>query len=202
VNGTLYGETTSGGDDGVNCPKGCGTVFSFDPGTGAETVLHAFSGVRHGAHPDGTLVNVNGKLHGTTWDGGGLGCLDGLGCGSVFSLKLDAGKGRLLHSFQGSPDGAHPAALSAVGRSLYGTTSQGGANCPDQYLPGCGTVFSLDRRTGTETVLYSFCPDYPHCGDGQYPSVGGLLELNGKLYGTTSSGGRGGRGVIFWIKIP
>src|ERR1700721_2796264 len=42
VNGTLYGTTAWG----PNCPKvgtaGCGTVFSIDPTTRAETVLYAF----------------------------------------------------------------------------------------------------------------------------------------------------------------
>jgi uncharacterized repeat protein (TIGR03803 family) len=37
VNGTLYGTTVGGGESDL------GTVFSIDPSTGAETVLHSFS---------------------------------------------------------------------------------------------------------------------------------------------------------------
>src|ERR1700719_222189 len=40
VNGTLYGTTIYGG---ASCGSGgCGTVFSVDPTTGAETVLYSF----------------------------------------------------------------------------------------------------------------------------------------------------------------
>ena len=65
VKGTLYGTTASGG---VNrC--GCGTIFSLDPDTGAETVLHSFAGHVDGKYPWG-LVDVQGTLYGTTNVGG------------------------------------------------------------------------------------------------------------------------------------
>src|SRR5437016_4939218 len=51
---------------------------------------------------------------------------------------------------------------------------------------GCGTVFSFDPTTGTEAVLYSFTGT----ADGEYPS-GGLVLLNGILYGTTTYAGSG-----------
>src|SRR6516165_3467489 len=40
--GNLYGTTQNGGGSGA-CYPGCGTVFKLGP-TGAETVLHSFSG--------------------------------------------------------------------------------------------------------------------------------------------------------------
>jgi uncharacterized repeat protein (TIGR03803 family) len=75
VNGTLYGTTWAGGSDGG------GTVFSFDPKAGVETVLHAFSSGGDGQNPGATLIDVNGMLYGTTFAGGAY------GDGTVFAIK-------------------------------------------------------------------------------------------------------------------
>src|SRR5206468_9350431 len=55
---------------------------------------------------------------------------------------------------------------------------------------GCGTLFSLDRNTGAEKVLYSFC-NQQSCADGRWPAAG-LIDVNGILYGTTPYGGVSG----------
>jgi uncharacterized repeat protein (TIGR03803 family) len=60
VNRTLYGTTATGG--GYNA----GTLYSIDPSTHAETVLHDF-GPRDGSFPTAGLVDVNGTLYGTTY---------------------------------------------------------------------------------------------------------------------------------------
>jgi uncharacterized repeat protein (TIGR03803 family) len=63
---TLYG-TTSGG--GSSCD--CGTVFKLNAKTGAESVLHAFTGGFDGAYPYyGLLRDSSGHLLGTTVAGG------------------------------------------------------------------------------------------------------------------------------------
>jgi uncharacterized repeat protein (TIGR03803 family) len=74
VVGTLYGTTWQGGG------YGGGTVFSIDPSTGAEIILHSFGSGADGAKPYAELINVNGTLYGTTWQGGTY------GGGTVFSL--------------------------------------------------------------------------------------------------------------------
>jgi len=57
-------------------------------------------------------------------------------------------------------------------------------------------------RAQTESVLYSFCPQYP-CVDGEFPSAGVVFDQKGNLYGTTRNGGTQnnncgyGCGVIF-----
>ena len=68
ASGNLYGTTDEGGS--LNCARGgCGTVFELDQ-DGAEKVLYAFSG-RDGKSPQSTLLlGENGKLYGTTVDGG------------------------------------------------------------------------------------------------------------------------------------
>lgn len=65
TNGLLYGTTINGGNSSDN-----GTVFSIDPNTGAEKVVHAFSG-SDGAHPYGNLYIKKGKVYGTAVSGGG-----------------------------------------------------------------------------------------------------------------------------------
>lgn len=177
VNGTLYGTTSAGGthicyDYGK---EGCGTIFSITPG-GKERVLHSFDGA-NGALPNAGLIDVNGRLYGTTTAGGANRCL-GAGCGTVFSVST-SGREKLLHSFgfgSGS-DGMDPvASLIDVKGTLYGTTIAGGTY-------GVGTVFSI-TTSGTEKVLHSFGGGY----DGQYPRAS-LKDVKGTLYGTTFGGG-------------
>jgi uncharacterized repeat protein (TIGR03803 family) len=79
VNGTLYGTTIQGGSTGCGA-QGCGTVFSLDPSTGTEAVLHSFSG-SDGESPRGGLVAAGDKFYGTTISGGAS------GNGTVFMLK-------------------------------------------------------------------------------------------------------------------
>ncbi len=177
VNGTLYGTTYNGG---LGCAGsyGCGIVFKIAT-TGKEKVLHRFSGGSDGAHPQGSLIDVNGELYGTT-TGGGSGCgSSGTGCGTVFGITTD-GKEKVLYSFfsNGSEDGFSPTAgLINVKGTLYGTTEVGGTH----YV---GTLFSV-TLTGREKVLYSFSGAVT---DGADP-LAGLIDVNGTLYGTTSSGG-------------
>lgn len=85
ANGTLYGTTTEGG--GTGCQgKGCGTVFSVNPSTRKEQMVHIFSAGNDGADPNADLISVNGTLYGTTTEGAGAGC-QGNGCGTVFLAK-------------------------------------------------------------------------------------------------------------------
>ncbi|MGA9017791.1 MAG: choice-of-anchor tandem repeat GloVer-containing protein [Candidatus Cybelea sp.] len=90
VNGTLYGTTEWGG--GGSCEldstrfRGCGTIYSL-AASGAEQVLHAFIGGSDGAHPEASLIDVNGTLYGTTKEGGFKTRCAGNGCGTVFELS-------------------------------------------------------------------------------------------------------------------
>jgi hypothetical protein len=56
-----------------------------------ETVLYDFRGGTDGANPHAGLISDSkGVLYGTTWRGGGTGCVAGLGCGTVFKLTPPA----------------------------------------------------------------------------------------------------------------
>jgi uncharacterized repeat protein (TIGR03803 family) len=106
----------------------------------------------------------------------------------------DAASETVVYSFKKSDkDGHQPSAgLIYVSGTLYGTTSEGGAN-------GDGTVFMLNPKTGAEKVLYSFCSQ-ASCADGSGPEAG-LIDVNGTLYGTTPQGGANGGGTVFGIDL-
>jgi uncharacterized repeat protein (TIGR03803 family) len=118
-------------------------VFSLDPSTGAETVLHSFGSGTDGQTPLAGLLAVDGKLYGTTWLGGDF------GGGTVFALDLETGAETLAYSFcsqANCADGGNPeASLIDVDGTLYGTTPTGGvgAHC---HSGGCGTVFMLKNE--------------------------------------------------------
>jgi len=187
VNGTLYGTTVNGGSGG-----GYGTVFSITPSR-KETVLHSFGGPGDGTNPTSRLLDVNGTFYGTTSQGGKN------GGGTVFSLSLD-GTEKILHSFDdpsSSPQsgGFTPeAGLIDVQGTLYGTTSQGGDSACGGGGYHCGTVFSI-TPDGRFKVLYTFGKQ---SGDGGFPQAP-LLDVDGTLYGTTTSAGIHNHGTVFSI---
>lgn len=191
ANGTLYGTTTGGGVMTGPCGAGCGTVFSLNPNTGAETVLYAFCQQQNctdGQGPNAGVINVSGILYGTTNAGGKY------NYGTVFSLDPSTGAESVLHSFGKRADGTRPdASLIDVNGTLYGTTSEGsGFGCGGS---GCGTVYALNPSTGAESVIYSFCQQ-KNCSDGASP-FGSLIHVNGTFYGTTDTGGSYGGGTVF-----
>jgi uncharacterized repeat protein (TIGR03803 family) len=178
MGGILYGITHKGG-------AGKGTVFSVNSDTGAETVLYSFSRESNDGEDPGARPTILGDtLYGTTVLGGAH------NMGTVFSVNPGTGAETVLYSFGGkSGDGAYPeAALTDGSGTLYGTTIKGGAN-------DTGTVFSVNPSTGAETVLYSFGSK---SNDGEYP-VAWLIDVGGKLYGTTEGGGASGGGTVFSI---
>jgi len=85
--GNLYG--TGEGGTSSNCNGvGCGVVFKLTHRKKGwqMTVLHNFPGGAGGASPLGGLVmDQEGNLYGTTYDGGKRGC--GGGCGVVFEIE-------------------------------------------------------------------------------------------------------------------
>jgi uncharacterized repeat protein (TIGR03803 family) len=175
----LYGTTLKGGTYGK------GTVFSLDPKSGVEQVLHSFGDSGDATYPMAGLVRVGTVLYGTTISGGTA------NWGAVFSYDLVSGTSNVVYSFQGGTDGDTPqSGLIEMNGMLYGTTYMGGDEgaC---YLFGCGTIYSINPQTDAETVLYAF-----HNAEGNGP-YGGLTKAGSKLYGTTDEGGAGNCGVAF-----
>ncbi len=177
--GYLYGTTPSGGSNG-----NCGIVYRINATSGAEKVLRRFDCGAGGKSPKAGVVFVAGALYGTTQTGGGA------GNGIVFKIDAATGAETILHRFTGHSDGGQPqAALIYEGGMLYGTTKTGGA-------ANRGTVFSVNPKTGAESVLYSF----KGRADGVGPTAG-LIYRNGFLYGVTPAGGASSEGTVFAINV-
>jgi hypothetical protein len=70
--------------------SGYGVIFKFSPlrnGKWSDLVLHAFVGM-DGFLPNGNLIlDANGDLYGTTWQGGVMRDCNGLGCGVAFEVS-------------------------------------------------------------------------------------------------------------------
>jgi uncharacterized repeat protein (TIGR03803 family) len=191
--GKLYGTSTVGGVFGHGCKDSCGTIFAFDPTSGAVAVVYAFRATqdKFPPNPMAGLLSYGGALFGSTRYAG-VPC----DCGEVF--RFDPGKGatKPIYAFQGFDDGAAPQEnLIRSGGNLYGVTVAGGGATPCQS--GCGVVFTVDPKSGAESVLHAFQGG----ADGAYPG-GQLLAFGDKLYGTTEIGGgpsncASGCGVVF-----
>jgi uncharacterized repeat protein (TIGR03803 family) len=190
--GNLYGTTSVGGKP-LGCgAEQCGVVFELETGandTWTYRVLHTFN-EKDGAYPlVSLLLDADGNLYGTTWQGGDQ------GIGTVFELMPEANSRwteKVLHSFTDGTDGGYPSAslIFDTAGNLYGTTNWGGSfDCGGR---GCGVVFELmpgGNGRWTEKVLHVFSDTDT---DGIYPDAGLLLDGSGNLYGTTSWGGKFG----------
>jgi len=190
----LYGTTGAGGGKSPACPNGCGVIFKISQ-TGSERTVHRFRGSPDGDQPSSTLLEVGDVLYGTTSSGGGdPTCLN---CGTVFSIDA-SGNERILYNFTGRLDGKNPqAGLTLMHGRLVGTTYQGGGTgCGYNGFKGagCGTVFSLDIKSGEERILHRFKGP-----DGAAP-VASVLVVHGVLYGTTAGGGSGNWGTVYALK--
>jgi uncharacterized repeat protein (TIGR03803 family) len=90
-------------------------------------------------------------------------------------------------------DGVAPRAslASDADGNLYGTTTGGGTN-------SLGTVFefAFDGSSYQYRKLYDFCSQ-AQCADGRGPTSSIVVDVDGNLYGTTSTGGAHLSGVVF-----
>lgn len=176
-----------------------------------ESVLYSFgSHVHDGARPRARLIDVKGKLYGTTFSGGtyhtGRVCRANEGCGAVFSLTPSGTETIVYGLFAGFSHGANPSArlidvngsdgqqpvapLLAFNGKLYGTTQFGGAG------GNHGTIFEI-TPAGKEHAIYVFNGRT----DGYDPSAG-LIASNGKLYGTAEEANSDPSGSIYALTPP
>ena len=193
--GNLYGVTDSGGKANF------GVVFQLEhtPNGWKEHVLHSFGGAPDGFFVQGgVVVDGQGRVYGAT-EQGGTGCGGGVGCGVIYQVtKQPDGhwKEKILHDFPNTKNGASPIgalAIDATG-NLYGVGGGGGGPC---FGGGCGVVYKMVHNADdsfTYQVLHRF-----QGTDGLAPVAGVILDAKGNIYGTTSTGGPGGYGVVFKI---
>lgn len=181
----LYGDSAYGGvpNPAGAFNRGMGTVYSVAAnGSTGITTLYQFGGssAGDGAYPTGrALVLADGTLYGMTTQGGTS------GDGTIFAVPTASPSGEtVLHSFTGGPgDGATPVgSLILAGGTLYGETTQGGAD-------GGGIMFSISPTGSGYHLLHSF-------GSATEPN-GMMAQSGATLFGTTQSGGTNGDGTLF-----
>jgi uncharacterized repeat protein (TIGR03803 family) len=167
AHGNLYGTTYYGGDGGC-LHRGCGTVFKVNR-SGQERVLFRFDSKTGGWPASRLLRDVAGNLYGTTTRFRG----------TVFEIDPSR-KLTTLDAFNVRRRGATPLGdlIQDQQGNLYGTTAGHG--------DGCGTVFKIDQARKI-TVLHIF--NGLEATDGCAPWGGVVLDAEGNLYGTTTTGG-------------
>ena len=188
--GMLYGTTVSGGNGG-------GTVFQFNPTTQALTTIYSFTlGGLTGSSPQTPLIlGKKGVLFGVTTAGGGsTNCT--YGCGTIFKLDPATRVLTTLYSFSGQADGGMPEGrpvFDATQSTLFGTTVRGG-DFVDCNTYGCGTIYKFVLAGNAFSTLHAFrsIPD-----DGANSTAGMVADSSGIFYGTATSGGPYGSGIVF-----
>ena len=187
--GNLYGTTQFGGE-------AYGNVFKFSRNDGSWLLnpLYGFTDESDGAYPSygGLTFGPDGLLYGASSFGGDN------QRGTVFTLQPQVRACRtalcpwsikVIHTFGNGNDGGNPdgKVVFDAASTLYGTTSAGGLY---QY----GSVFKMSRSGGawTYNVIFNF-----NASTGETPMSGVVIDSAGNLYGTTSSGGDDGQGVVY-----
>jgi uncharacterized repeat protein (TIGR03803 family) len=205
---TLYGTTTTGGNNPMNIEGGDGVVFKYVPSTNTYTVLHAFQSNHqlssdNGANPSSTVtMDGSGNLFCTTQfssSGTGYGELYEIS-GTTASPLFDFGDDGPLGANPGFVDGRNPLGNLSVdsGGNVYGTTEEAGPTFNGSTgANNFGTVYRIDSSTGHFADVWGFPTP---TGSGNWNPEGGLvIDSVGNIFGTTREGGSDGVGDIFKI---
>ena len=202
ASGNLYGTTNGGGKHlSSPCPynpfggqydNGCGVVFELSPngdGTWTENVLHRFTGKWDGGPEVSPVIfDAAGNLYGTAQGGKYQGVAFKLTPSSTGWTES------ILHNFTGGKDGGDPFSFTGLvfdaAGNVYGTTF---------WLPnfGGGTVFKL-TPTATGRWKWSLVHSFG-TANAYHPVAGVILDADGNVYGTATSGGAYGSGVVFEV---
>jgi uncharacterized repeat protein (TIGR03803 family) len=152
ANGKIYGAGMSGSH---------GEIYELSPSGSSwiETTLYTFAGGTDGSNPTGVTMDSQGRLFGTTTNGGGVGSCknypnpQNLYCGTAFFLTPSSSgpwTETILHRFGGHA-GSGPSAPVVVDKNdnAYGVTYNGGT-IATQY--GYGVVFKLNHPPITKAT--------------------------------------------------
>lgn len=177
INNLLYGVTNQNG-----CGCAGGVIYSIDTSGSDFSIVHFFEpDSSEPSDPQSGLILVGTRLYGTGTYGGDS------NLGGIFYYDLADSSFHTIYSFSGSPDGDDPIGrLVFADNMLFGTTAYGGNGL-------LGTVFKIEPDGGNFSILHEFDGA---TSDGSYPS-GGVIVVNGMLYGTTVYGGYNDSGIIF-----
>jgi uncharacterized repeat protein (TIGR03803 family) len=188
LNGSIYGTTAGGGVNfGRDNEQSTGTVYGIDLSTNVETVLQRFAvqgaGKHDGINPYIGLITDGTTLYGATGDTPKNRSYKG---GVVFSINpvTDA-----LTAFSKKATKHGVSSLLLSDNTLYGTSGSGGKD-------GFGSVFAASppdvktRRVASFKALPS----------AHFPS-GGLVSIDGILYGETNYGGLHDFGALYQLNL-
>jgi uncharacterized repeat protein (TIGR03803 family) len=159
----------------------------FKAGDGGIQPLHVFDKIENGGKSVSVMQASNGRLYGTSPQGG---IFYGFWYGLIYSLNSDGSDYKILRKFSGA-DGAVPVAglLEASDGLLYGTTSAGGKF-------GRGVAYRIDKDGQNFEVLHHF--DFFQTG--RKPLANQMQHShNGLIYGTTVEGGKYDKGVFYCL---
>ena len=177
---TVIGSTYYGGGTSTGCIYGCGTVFTFTPGTKTFSTIFSFplSG-SEGAFPFVGSVGPGPTIYGANTY-------------YIFSLSLAQGYTNLLTvSYYGS--GVESGPLYTPGGTLYGTLGSGNATSTD------GLVYSL--LDGRYTIQGDFSGNQLY-RSGAGPDAQPIINHDGNLVGTTALSGDCNMCGVIWLSIP
>lgn len=183
--GNLYATTSAGGANRF------GSVVKWSAGGAFSTVTSLVSSGTTSTLPNSLIEGTDGLLYGTNQTGGAS------GAGGLFSVTT-GGSFTTLTTFTGTT-GAAPgttpnAHLTAGGDgNYYGVTSTGGGTS------NLGCVYRITPE-GAYTVLGAFTGT-TGAMPGNGPQSRLVLAGDGRLYGTTSTGGTGNFGTIFRVDV-
>lgn len=179
ADGRLYGTAQSGGRyDG-------GTLFRLNTDGTGFSVLRESNERARGISPLGKLVEHNGRLYGTTVQGGfdvaGTSAVanQDSGAGVMFAIDRNGTNYSVLHNFIGSALSHEPRGLvlSSDGR-FYGSTDTGGTI-------GLGGVFGINVDGSGFNALHGY-GTFPDHTSG--PRANMVRGIDGRLYGMKYDG--------------
>ncbi|GAB2838827.1 choice-of-anchor tandem repeat GloVer-containing protein [Ferruginibacter profundus] len=159
-----------------------GFLFSTDSSGQNFQLKYDFPVTTYGANPANLeLVPYNGKLYGTTYQGG----VNNYGtifeydpATNTYTKKFDFGPN--VSQTGGGPKGS----LLLYNNKFYGLAA-------DYGVSGAGVIFEWDPATNVYNKKFDLT------GGGGASPQNSLRLMNGKMYGTTSGGGASGLGVVF-----
>ncbi len=177
--GVLFGTASRGGT------AGRGGVFALDL-QGRQLYALASMPADVAGPMHGLMLASDGRLYGVSSGPGQPGAL----------WRYDPVQGlAVVHRFAddaGAVRGPRGVLVEGHDARLYGIASRGGPQ-------NAGAIYSFDPGQQDFQLLHRFTPESPGDLLGGTPRDGLLLARDGRLYGSTSVGGRFARGAVFRI---
>jgi uncharacterized repeat protein (TIGR03803 family) len=179
-NGELYGMTSYGGTNNS------GILFEYDISSDTLIKEFDFKNIEMGSNPRGSLMQAdNGKLYGTTYEGGIYGHEGGHGSYYRYGVMFEWDPGTHVFAkkvnFNPLVTGSNPCGAIVQGDNgaLYGMTSGGG-------------LFKWDPLTETCTRIHGYSSSYSTLSDNTL-----LVGANHKMYGMAAISEKNGNGSLF-----